>query len=217
MFYYFLSWGALFVAFISFTATGSIKETIQVTAALVGLTIITKWLFFSDNQNKPKPQFQQPQPQAPQPQSQKIKPAQEKTTQQKPAKKQPHHPTPNTTHEWPEIGEYEFEVVGESHYQHTIRQLAGDHDEYGAQTECIAALIPENTNPYDNKAVRVDINGMTVGYLNKFDARSFRRRLGTKKLTGQTTTCGALIKGGFTMKDGQIAHYGVALDLKLFE
>lgn len=124
--------------------------------------------------------------------------------------------TSDTLYRWEPTDYHEFEIVGESHYQAALQRLAGDHDGQGEAIVCTAILTPEDHNQYDNKAIRVDINGLTVGYFSRDDARSFRRRLGAKKLTGQATLCNALIKGGHTMKNGEYANYGVSLALKPF-
>ncbi|CAG0966473.1 hypothetical protein MTYP_01020 [Methylophilaceae bacterium] len=105
------------------------------------------------------------------------------------------------------------DVVGESHYQRALEKLAGEHGPRGASTKCTAWLVPEDDNPYDNKAVRVDIEGHTVGYLDRDEARTFRRRLGAKKLTGQPTTCDAVIRGGYE-RNGKKMSYGVSLEIK---
>lgn len=118
---------------------------------------------------------------------------------------------------WPSLGNFEFEVVGESNYQNAIRSIAGDHGDNSPVGQYVAKLIPENNNKYDNLAVRVDLNDSTVGYLSKEDARSFRRRLNAKKLGEKVTTCDAEITGGYLMQDGKKAAYGVCLDLKPFE
>ena len=118
---------------------------------------------------------------------------------------------------WPSIGDFDFEVVGESHYQEALRVLAGEHDECGASTACVADLIPDNNNPHDDKAVEVQVRGLRVGFLSRDDARSFRRRLGGKRLTGATTSCDAIIMGGGTRKNGERLMYGIQLDLKPFE
>lgn len=123
----------------------------------------------------------------------------------------------NAAHAWPEPknGD-ECDVVGEAHYQTALCELAGDHGNHESMQQFTARLIPENDNPYDDKAVRVDIAGKTVGYFSRDDARSFRRRLVAKKLTGQTTTCGARITGGWLTKSGERASYGVRLLIKPF-
>jgi hypothetical protein len=123
---------------------------------------------------------------------------------------------------WPELMEYDFEVVGESYYQPAIKKIAEQQaakciNNPEAKFEPLTAhLIPDDYNQYDDKAVRVDIDGMQVGHLSREDARSFRRRLGAKKLTGQVTTCGALVTGGH-IKNGKQADYGIVLDMKPFE
>lgn len=118
--------------------------------------------------------------------------------------------------QWPALDEYEFEVVGESFYQNTLQRLAGEHNNEAARVCTTATLVPENDNKHDDKAVRVDIEGHTVGYLQRDEARSFRRRLGAKKLGASITSCGARIMGGFTDKHGKKASYGVRLDIKPF-
>lgn len=118
---------------------------------------------------------------------------------------------------WPPLGDYDFEIVGESHYQDSLKKLAGEHDQGGANRQCVARLIPEDDNQYDDKAVCVEIENKVVGYLSREDARSFRRRLGTKKLTGQTTICNAMIMGGSTRNTGEVLSYGVLLDIKPFD
>lgn len=118
--------------------------------------------------------------------------------------------------EWPASGDYDFEVVGESNYQKTLRRIAGDHGSKSARVECKAEIIPENNNPYDSKAVAVKIENQLVGYLARDEARMFRRRLGQKGLSGKTTTCAAIVVGGGTRNNGEILFYGVKLDLKPF-
>ena len=128
--------------------------------------------------------------------------------------KREHEPS---AHHWPSLGEFDFPVVGESHYQEALRKIVGDHGDDAPKQQFVANLIPEDNNSHDKNAVRGDIADMTVGYLSRDDAPSFRRRLDRKGLKGRTTTCQALITGGFILKDGNLAHYGVQLDIKPFE
>lgn len=125
--------------------------------------------------------------------------------------------TPSIALDWPAPGNFDFEIVGESNYQNTLKKLAGDHSDQSPDKECQAILVPEDDNRYDQNAIRADIDGQTVGYLSRDDAPRFRRRLGAKKIGGRQTRCAALIVGGFTMKNGERASYGVKLDIKPFD
>ena len=116
----------------------------------------------------------------------------------------------STTHHWAS-NHFDFEIVGESHYQPQIAALAKQGREI-----LTARIIPDDGNPFDKLAVRVEIDGQTVGHLSRDDARSFRRRLGAMRLTGQATTCEAEIRGGGTAKDGRALMYGVFLAMKEF-
>lgn len=119
--------------------------------------------------------------------------------------------------EWPELGQFDVDVVGESHYQGELKMLVSEHTSKGVSHECIAVLVPEDDNEYDKKAVRVDIDGYTVGYLDSEDAKAFRRRLSRNKHPGEASKCKALIRGGYQMRNGPTAFYGVALDIKSFD
>ena len=101
-------------------------------------------------------------------------------------------------HDWPELGLFDFEVVDESNYQPALESLVKSSDDNIVK----ALLVPENDNRYDNKAVCIVIDDMTVGYLSKQDARSFRRRLSQKGLSEQVTSCLARIYGGQKNKIG---------------
>lgn len=118
---------------------------------------------------------------------------------------------------WPERGgEYAYSIVGTSFYQDALQKIAGEHTGKMARLHTIAHLVPDPKNKYDDKAVRVDIAGHTVGHLSKEDARSFRRRLGAKKIGPVTTTCAAEVWGGNTDRHGKEWGYGVKLDIKPF-
>lgn len=117
---------------------------------------------------------------------------------------------------WQELEDFDFEIVGESNYQSTIKSLAGDHGKYSSGALFRALLVPED-NPYDHLAVRVDAEGGgTVGYMSKDDARSFRRRLAAKRLGDSITLCRAQVTGGGT-RNGEKFSYGVRLAIKPFE
>jgi HIRAN domain-containing protein len=63
----------------------------------------------------------------------------------------------------------DLDIVGESYRQDAIRQLWR-----GPETTYNAALIPENDNPHDSNAVRVEVEGCHVGYLSRETAEDYR-------------------------------------------
>jgi hypothetical protein len=115
---------------------------------------------------------------------------------------------------WPGPGHFDVEVVGESHYQWAIAAAAEAEEREGA---LVADLVPEDGNPHDPKAVRVDVLGRPVGYLPREDARTFRRRLASRRLSGQVTQCAATVTGGGETRGGGRLSFGVQLDMKSFD
>jgi hypothetical protein len=110
-------------------------------------------------------------------------------------------------------GEFAVEVVGESHYQDALETNCGGRTEDGAEKHCRATLMLEDSNPYDPKAVRINVDGMTVGYLSRDAAKVYRQRLkeaGHPRLLG---TCNAVIRGGWDRGNGDTGSFGVRLDL----
>ena len=120
-------------------------------------------------------------------------------------------------HEWPALGQYGFEVVGESHYQPALRKLVGKHGDDSPRLHVRATLVPDDKNPYDKQAVRVDVDGKPVGHMSRDDARLFRRRLDGAGLKGMPTRCHAMVMGGFVRDGGERASYGVMLDIEPFQ
>ena len=118
---------------------------------------------------------------------------------------------------WEGKGDFDFEVVGESNYQRALAAFADDHGTSSAEKHLRATLLLEDSNRHDSKAVAVQVEGTTVGYLSRADARSYRRRLGQKRLSGVDATCDALVVGGGTSKNGEKLFYGIKLDIKPFE
>lgn len=110
-------------------------------------------------------------------------------------------------------GTYEIEVVGESHYQGQLESLCGGRTEDSAEEYVQAHLVLEDDNPHDALAVRVVIQGETVGYLSRQTARDYRDRLreaGHPHLDG---VCKAVIRGGWDRGISDRGYFGVKLDL----
>ena len=112
-------------------------------------------------------------------------------------------------------GHYDLEVVGELHYQRHLKVLSGRYSKKGGDRELIAKLHYENTNPHDKKAIRVVINGGTVGYLSRKDARLFRKRIEKVGLDGLVVSCNAEILGGKRVGLFKKTDFGVWLDLPI--
>jgi hypothetical protein len=117
---------------------------------------------------------------------------------------QPHTPTRNYANINTPI-----EVVGESFYQSNIAAILTDanydHGRDSANYACKAKTVPDNNNPHDKNAVKVEINGKTVGHLSRDYAKAYRKAYGLKSIE-----CNAIITGGFK-KHGEKASYGVKL------
>ncbi len=74
-------------------------------------------------------------------------------------------------------GEFSFEIAGEASYKSEIKSLVAKekHKEQSSTTFLTAKLILEDNNAHDRNAVRIDINGKTVGYIPADDAQSYRK------------------------------------------
>lgn len=102
-----------------------------------------------------------------------------------------------------------IEVVGESNYQAALLAVSGGKTPDGpAQTEHLAQLVAEPSNPYDRNAVRVEIDGRLVGYL----PRQFAGRLSAvlREIEGPAM-CQARITGGWDRGGGDTGSFGVVL------
>lgn len=108
-------------------------------------------------------------------------------------------------HKWPASGAYATEVVGESFHADTLVELAKKYKGRGKPVP-LAVLVPDDRNRHDDKAVRVEIDGYTVGHLSRADARCFRKRLSVLGFGTSPTGCNAQIRG----YDG---IFGVWLDI----
>ena len=74
-------------------------------------------------------------------------------------------------------GAFALAIVGESHYQEALEAICGPRSDEGEDRRLEARLVLEDDNPHDSMAVRVDIQGLTVGYLSREHARQYRNQL----------------------------------------
>ncbi len=111
-------------------------------------------------------------------------------------------------------GQFRFPIVGESHYQQAISDVAGGYDKTGKRRVLVTAyLVPEPTNPYDPNAVAVEVRGSTVGYLARDVAPVFKAALARAGFG--RATCDAVITGGWDRGDGDRGDFGVQLDTRM--
>ena len=110
-------------------------------------------------------------------------------------------------------GAFDFDIVGESHYQGALENIAGPRTDESVEHECIAHLICEDRNPYDSNAVAVHIDGKKVGYLSCAHAKFWRSTMSKVGRSGQPASVDALIVGGWDRGERGKGSYGVKLDL----
>ena len=111
-------------------------------------------------------------------------------------------------------GDFPLEVVSVLFYQENLERICGPRTDQGVDRTVRARLMPEEGNPHDPQAVRVEVDGRQVGYLNRDFARQFRRQI---KQAGQPRAfgeCDARITGGTRRKaGGRAGAYSVWLDI----
>ncbi len=108
-------------------------------------------------------------------------------------------------------------VVGESHYQAALEHLCGGREKHGARHECVALLMPEDTNQFDPDAVRVDIDGLAVGYLSRPAAKRYRPIANQMRSEGKIGAASAVIVGGWDRGPEDRGHFGVQLDMNPYD
>ena len=110
-------------------------------------------------------------------------------------------------------GEYLSKIVGESHYQAALESICGGKTPEGHELEVKALLVHDDNNPHDSQAIKVEIQGKTVGYLDRQQARDYRKKLAMAGFKGRTARCDAIIVGGWDRGNGDTGHFGVKLDI----
>ena len=108
-------------------------------------------------------------------------------------------------------GAYEFAVLGVSHYRPALEKLCDARQPDPRTVD--ALLVLEDTNPRDKSAVRVEIEGRTVGYLAPELAQAYRRRLVESGYPGARGICKARLVVRMHSSMGGHADYSVRLDL----
>jgi hypothetical protein len=103
---------------------------------------------------------------------------------------------------------FDQDIVGEQHYQDVLIRIAGPYSKERKRIHCEAVLYLQPDNPHDSNAIRVEIEGYTVGYIPREQAPVLRRQLRQIGIMeGHRVEVDAIIGGGLI---GQ--RYGVYLD-----
>lgn len=101
---------------------------------------------------------------------------------------------------------YLVDIVGEQSYQANLRKIAGPKQERSKYVEVMARVVSEPFNAYDKNAIKIEISGLTVGYLSRDDAKLLAGKVINK-------TVPALINGGW-LDDESEGSYGVKLGIE---
>lgn len=75
---------------------------------------------------------------------------------------------------WESTGSFRIAAVGTSFYRSEIASIAQNPDNARALVICVAYLVPDNQNAHDAHAVKVVVEGRTVGYLSRDFAKCYR-------------------------------------------
>jgi hypothetical protein len=103
---------------------------------------------------------------------------------------------------------------GSGNYQDRLQTIIRTGNETDSKHRYEASLFLDNKNPFDCLAVKIDINGSTIGYLSRLDARAYRQELSRLELGAADHGCAAIIIGdrGHGRRHGV---YSVRLDLSI--
>jgi hypothetical protein len=106
-------------------------------------------------------------------------------------------------------GKYDFAVVGAARFREAFEKICDDAERVAKIVE--AVLVPDDGGR-DRKSIRVDVQGLTVGYLPAPLAESYRKRLVESGYPDARSICNAKISVRLQSLSGA-PDYAVRLDL----
>jgi hypothetical protein len=109
-------------------------------------------------------------------------------------------------------GEFNYNIVGESQYKEALARIvksATDDQRDAGEIYCTAVVIPEPDNKFDPNAIKVTINGATVGYIPRTDTADVRKAFKAANVDG--FSCPAVV--GWNADNLASGIIGVRLDL----
>ena len=95
------------------------------------------------------------------------------------------------------IGDQHVDVVEEADYQEVLERLAGGRSRSGAMKQVVALLTREPEHPHDKNAIRVDVDGETVGYIEKWNAKSIQPLMQRLEMEGRPAWVRGTVIGGW--------------------
>src|SRR5690606_20685833 len=102
---------------------------------------------------------------------------------------------------------------GEAHYQSNFESICGQRKPHGENQLVEAQLVLESNNQFDRNAVRVDVQGRTLGYLSREEAKEYRTVYSMLNVPESTVlVLDGQIRGGWLRENGDKGHYGLWLD-----
>jgi hypothetical protein len=110
-------------------------------------------------------------------------------------------------------GTHVVKVVGESVHQNELLSLTGGRRSYGGvEIQAVADLVPVRS--FDRlPIIEVDIEGVPVGVLDNVNAVRYTPRIESSLDEEGEATCRAIIRGGWDRGKGDVAPFGVVLEL----
>lgn len=106
------------------------------------------------------------------------------------------------------------QVVGEASYQQALEVIGQGRTQSGtARQDVHAVLVRDPTNVHDSNAVRVEVEGHTVGFLPRDDAPRFHAVLEELRSSNRSAVCRALLIGGWDRGPDDRGHIGIVLIL----
>lgn len=113
-------------------------------------------------------------------------------------------------------GGYGFDVVGESHRQPQLAEVAGAKTEDGVDVEVTAMLQHDPHNLHDSNAIKVVVGGRHVGFVPRDDAAELANILRERGMARETLLAKGRITGGWRrFRGGTVdeGSYGIRLDV----
>lgn len=109
-------------------------------------------------------------------------------------------------------GDFDFEIVGESHYQDRLSQISAGRQERGDAQVTFPCLLRFEINSHTHgPAVRVDASGgRTIGYFPAEQALVYAPILQAIERSGRRAECVGVLVGGF----GERPTFGAYLNFK---